>query len=153
MLGQPPRRAWGVGRQVEEVAQIGDYHLREGIDWTGRPLRVVWSAGGAASSPTPSPTAAPEDCLPQPQVVSTPTILHNLHMNADMQHVHDSGTGELVDTQLVELAVEVFSMLADPTRVRIVLVLQGGELPVNTIAAAVDKAPAAVSQHLAKLRL
>ena len=44
-------------------------------------------------------------------------------------------------------------MLADPTRVRIVLALKGGELPVNTIAAAVDKAPAAVSQHLAKLRL
>jgi DNA-binding transcriptional ArsR family regulator len=58
-------------------------------------------------------------------------------------------------------------MLADPTRVRIVLTLRGGELPVNTIAAAVDRAPAAVdrapaavdrapaavSQHLAKLRL
>ncbi len=58
-----------------------------------------------------------------------------------------------VDAHLVDLAVEVFSMLADPTRVRIVLALQGGELPVNTIAAAVDKAPAAVSQHLAKLRL
>mgnify|MGYP000961188912 FL=1 len=44
-------------------------------------------------------------------------------------------------------------MLADPTRVRIVLALQRGELPVNTIATAVDKAPASVSQHLAKLRL
>ena len=70
-----------------------------------------------------------------------------------MQHRHDASSGELVDAQFVELAVEVFSMLAEPTRVRIVLALQGGELPVNTIAAAVDKAPAAVSQHLAKLRL
>ena len=70
-----------------------------------------------------------------------------------MQHVHDASTGELVDPQFVELAVEVFSMLADPTRVRIVLALRAGELPVNTIAGAVDKAPAAVSQHLAKLRL
>ena len=61
--------------------------------------------------------------------------------------------GELVDAQFVELAVEVFSMLAEPTRVRIVLALRGGELPVNTIAAAVDKAPASVSQHLAKLRM
>jgi DNA-binding transcriptional ArsR family regulator len=74
-------------------------------------------------------------------------------MDADMQHVQASAPGELVDAQFVELAVEVFSMLADPTRVRIVLALRGGELPVNLIAAAVDKAPASVSQHLAKLRL
>ena len=58
-----------------------------------------------------------------------------------------------VDDQLVDLAVEVFSMLAEPTRVRIVLSLQAGELPVNAVAVAVGKAPAAVSQHLAKLRL
>lgn len=58
-----------------------------------------------------------------------------------------------VDAQFVELAVEVFGMLADPTRVRIILALRGGELSVNTLAAAVDKPPAAVSQHLAKLRL
>ena len=44
-------------------------------------------------------------------------------------------------------------MLADATRVRIILALQGGELSVNTLATAVDKPPAAVSQHLAKLRL
>ena len=74
-------------------------------------------------------------------------------MNADMQHGHDTGSGELVDAQFVELAVEVFGMLADSTRVRIVLALRGGELPVNTIAAAIDKAPASVSQHLAKLRM
>lgn len=70
-----------------------------------------------------------------------------------MQHVAGAATGELIDAQFVELAVEVFSMLADPTRVRIVLALRGGELPVNTIATAVNKAPPAVSQHLAKLRL
>ena len=75
-------------------------------------------------------------------------------MHADAQAVLGStDVGEVVDAQFVELAVEVFSMLAEPTRVRIVLALQGGELPVNTIATAVDKAPAAVSQHLAKLRL
>ena len=74
-------------------------------------------------------------------------------MDADLQHVEEARLGELVDAQFVELAVEVFSMLAEPTRVRIVLALRGGELPVNTIAAAVDKAPASVSQHLAKLRL
>jgi DNA-binding transcriptional ArsR family regulator len=58
-----------------------------------------------------------------------------------------------VDDQLVELAVEVFKMLADPTRIRIVLALRDGELSVNTLANVVRKSPAAVSQHLAKLRL
>ena len=55
--------------------------------------------------------------------------------------------------QIVELAVEVFTMLADATRVRIVLALQDGELSVNTLAELVGKTPTAVSQHLAKLRL
>lgn len=73
-------------------------------------------------------------------------------MRADRQQVAGRAR-RLVDPQFVELAVEVFSMLADATRVRIVLALHGGELPVNAIATAVDKAPAAVSQHLAKLRL
>jgi DNA-binding transcriptional ArsR family regulator len=58
------------------------------------------------------------------------------------------------DSLYVELAVEVFTMLADATRVRIILALDGaGELSVNHIADIVDKSPAAVSQHLAKLRL
>ncbi|QDZ16921.1 helix-turn-helix transcriptional regulator [Humibacter ginsenosidimutans] len=54
----------------------------------------------------------------------------------------------------MELAVEVFSMLADATRVRIVLALRDvEELSVNHLADIVDKPPSAVSQHLAKLRL
>ncbi|MDR6610849.1 DNA-binding transcriptional ArsR family regulator [Leifsonia sp. 1010] len=54
----------------------------------------------------------------------------------------------------MELAVEVFAMLADATRVRIVLALRdAGELSVNHLADILDKQPAAVSQHLAKLRL
>ncbi|MFC6705379.1 ArsR/SmtB family transcription factor [Flexivirga alba] len=58
------------------------------------------------------------------------------------------------DSEFVELAVEVFSMLADATRVRIVLALRNaGEMSVNHLADVVDKTPAAVSQHLAKLRL
>jgi DNA-binding transcriptional ArsR family regulator len=60
---------------------------------------------------------------------------------------------EQADDQLVELAVEIFKMLADATRVRIVLALRGGELSVNTLADVVGKSPAGVSQHLAKLRL
>lgn len=44
-------------------------------------------------------------------------------------------------------------MLADSTRVRIVMALRPGELSVNTLADVVDKSAAAVSQHLAKMRL
>ncbi|EMY32768.1 ArsR family transcriptional regulator [Arthrobacter crystallopoietes BAB-32] len=58
-----------------------------------------------------------------------------------------------VDSQYVELAVEIFSMLADATRVRIILALRDTELAVNELAERVGKSPTAVSQHLAKLRL
>lgn len=44
-------------------------------------------------------------------------------------------------------------MLADATRIRIILALRDTELPVNQLAEAVNKSQAAVSQHLAKLRL
>ncbi|NUP74428.1 MAG: helix-turn-helix transcriptional regulator [Sinomonas sp.] len=70
-------------------------------------------------------------------------------MDADKQMC-----GRDPDSQYVDLAVEVFSMLADATRVRIILALRAhGELSVNHLADVVGKAPAAVSQHLAKLRL
>ena len=52
----------------------------------------------------------------------------------------------------VDIAVEVFRLLADATRIRIVLALQGEELSVNHLADIVDRSPAAVSQHLAKMR-
>ncbi|MGV8895368.1 MAG: ArsR/SmtB family transcription factor [Rhodoglobus sp.] len=57
------------------------------------------------------------------------------------------------DSQYVELAVEVFAMLADATRIRLILALRDGEMSVNHLADIVDKTPAAVSQHLAKMRL
>ena len=44
-------------------------------------------------------------------------------------------------------------MLADATRVRIILALREGEMSVNHLADVVGKSSAAVSQHLAKLRL
>ncbi|TFC44400.1 transcriptional regulator [Cryobacterium sp. TMT1-21] len=75
-------------------------------------------------------------------------MCNNLRMDAD-SHV----CGRTPDSQFVELAVEVFGMLADASRVRIILALRDGELSVNQLAEAVDKSPAAVSQHLAKLRL
>jgi DNA-binding transcriptional ArsR family regulator len=70
-------------------------------------------------------------------------------MDADMRVC-----GRLPDSDYVELAVEVFSMLADATRVRIILSLKEiGEMSVNHLADVVDKSAPSVSQHLAKLRL
>ncbi len=53
----------------------------------------------------------------------------------------------------VAVAAETLTMLSDPTRLRIVWVLLHGEHSVNNLAAIVGARPAAVSQHLAKLRL
>ncbi|WP_422934800.1 ArsR/SmtB family transcription factor [Sinomonas sp. P47F7] len=69
-------------------------------------------------------------------------------------HADNQMCGRDPDSQYVNLAVEIFSMLADATRVRIILALSThGELSVNHLADVVGKAPAAASQHLAKLRL
>jgi DNA-binding transcriptional ArsR family regulator len=53
----------------------------------------------------------------------------------------------------VALAVEVFRMLADGTRIQILWALINGEMPVNDLAAAIGKPGPSVSQHLAKLRM
>src|SRR5215216_2634804 len=60
---------------------------------------------------------------------------------------------DLPDEDEVHLAVEVFQMLAEATRVRLLWVLLRGEASVNQLAAAVGKPQAAVSQHLGKLRM
>ncbi len=75
-------------------------------------------------------------------------LCHYLRMNAD-NRMCSLG----VDSQYVELAVEVFAMLADATRVRIILALRDGEMAVGALAELIGKPPAAVSQHLAKMRL
>lgn len=74
--------------------------------------------------------------------------MHCLRVRADKQIC-----GRDPDSQYVELAVEVFSMLADATRVRLILALRDGERSVNELAELVGKPSATVSQHLAKLRL
>ncbi|MEW9266060.1 metalloregulator ArsR/SmtB family transcription factor [Kineococcus endophyticus] len=53
----------------------------------------------------------------------------------------------------VDLAVEVFRMLADATRVHLLWALIGRELPVGELASHVGKPVPSVSQHLAKLRM
>ncbi|MGS2808576.1 ArsR/SmtB family transcription factor [Nocardia sp. MW-W600-9] len=53
----------------------------------------------------------------------------------------------------VGLVVEVFRMLADPTRVQVLWALADRELSVNELATEVGKPGPSVSQHLAKLRM
>lgn len=52
-----------------------------------------------------------------------------------------------------DLAVEMFGMLADTTRLRLLWALLDREMSVNELAEAIRKPPAGVSQHLAKLRM
>ncbi|MDR1387337.1 MAG: metalloregulator ArsR/SmtB family transcription factor [Propionibacteriaceae bacterium] len=56
------------------------------------------------------------------------------------------------DDDHIALAAEVFSLLSDPTRIRLILALGSGERSVGQLAQQVGKKPTAVSQHLAKLR-
>lgn len=65
----------------------------------------------------------------------------------------DSELSAAVGDDYIEVAAAVFTMLADPTRIRIVLALRDGELSVNHLSEVVGKSAPAVSQHLAKLRL
>ncbi|MFI9506209.1 ArsR/SmtB family transcription factor [Nocardia sp. NPDC052566] len=69
-------------------------------------------------------------------------------MNADSQ-----GMPAALDEDQVGLVVEVFRMLADATRVRVLWALVDRELSVNDLAGCVGKPATSVSQHLAKLRM
>ncbi|MDR0783030.1 MAG: metalloregulator ArsR/SmtB family transcription factor [Propionibacteriaceae bacterium] len=60
---------------------------------------------------------------------------------------------DALDDDLADLAVEVFRLLADGTRIRLLWALSGGELTVSALAQIVGKAQPSVSQHLAKLRM
>jgi len=61
--------------------------------------------------------------------------------------------GEILPPDQVALAVEVFRMLADGTRIQILWALIDREMPVNDLAATIGKPGPSVSQHLAKLRM
>jgi len=56
-------------------------------------------------------------------------------------------------TTEASLIVEVFRMLADPTRIQILWALTRGERSVNDFSDHVGKPAPSVSQHLAKLRM
>lgn len=80
-------------------------------------------------------------------MTSLTELCNNLRMHAD------TGCTFTPDSRLVQVAAEMFALLSDPTRLQIILALRDGELSVNHLADIVDKTPASVSQHLARLRL
>lgn len=89
---------------------------------------------------------APSHARPIP--VSTGLgLAYYLRMNAGI------APGAPLAEDQVGLIVEVFRMLADNTRIRILWSLSGGELSVNDLAERLDKPAPSVSQHLAKLRM
>lgn len=53
----------------------------------------------------------------------------------------------------LEIATTVFRLLADGTRVQLLLLLREGERSVGELADATGASPTSVSQHLAKMRL
>ncbi|MFW0788176.1 ArsR/SmtB family transcription factor [Gordonia sp. CPCC 205333] len=66
----------------------------------------------------------------------------------------DSGScRRRLDDDQIGLVVEVFRMLADGTRVRLLWALRDREMSVSQLADEVGKAAPSVSQHLAKLRM
>ena len=68
-----------------------------------------------------------------------------MRMNAD--------TPATPSSEAVDLAVEIFQMLSDGTRLMLLWSLLDSERSVGELAEAVGKPAPAVSQHLAKLRL
>lgn len=75
------------------------------------------------------------------------------HLHYCMRMSAYSNAPEPPSGELVDLAVEVFAMLADATRVQLLWNLRGGELSVGELADRLMKPQALISQHLAKLRM
>ena len=65
---------------------------------------------------------------------------------------HPDGTKHAPTGSEIDVAADVLKLLADPTRLAILAMLDGAELPVGAIAEALGRPLPAVSQHLAKLR-
>lgn len=58
-----------------------------------------------------------------------------------------------LNTEQVALAADTLKLLSDPTRLKILWALLHGEHSVSELAEHITAQPAAVSQHLAKLRI
>jgi len=85
---------------------------------------------------------------PRSEAGGSDSMSYYLLMDADTEQCRRS----LPDDQ-VSLAVEVFRMLAEATRIQILWTLIDRELPVNELAESIGKPGPSVSQHLAKLRM
>lgn len=74
----------------------------------------------------------------------------------DIQVVHEEPVREVLDQQAgpeeLRGLADIFQILANPTRLRIVDALARRELCVRDLAAVVDASPSAVSHHLRQLR-
>jgi DNA-binding transcriptional ArsR family regulator len=66
---------------------------------------------------------------------------------------HPCGSTDLPSEDQLKAAVMAFSMLAEPTRLRLLWLVSAGELDVSTLAARLEATVSVVSAHLAKLRL
>lgn len=75
------------------------------------------------------------------------------HMRYYLRMHANNGSRPALDEDQVGLIVEVFRMLADATRIRLLWSLIDDELSVTDLAERVGKPAPAVSQHLAKLRM
>lgn len=67
--------------------------------------------------------------------------------------MHPAPLHAVPDDEHALIAASTFRMLSDATRIKILWALFAEEASVNALAEAVGATPAAVSQHLAKLRL
>jgi DNA-binding transcriptional ArsR family regulator len=75
----------------------------------------------------------------------------NPAQRADLPAAPRPHPGALVPEQ-VDAAVQAFTLLADPTRVRMLWALRDEDLDVATLAAIAGCRPTVASQHLSKLR-
>ena len=75
----------------------------------------------------------------------TPQYCYYMRMYAD---------NKPFDAESLSVAAEILRMLADPTRIAIIVALDThGKLAVGALATLLNKKPAGMSQHLAKLRM
>jgi DNA-binding transcriptional ArsR family regulator len=72
---------------------------------------------------------------------------------APQQQTARETTGELPTDAQVRAAVTSFSMLAEPTRLKLLWLISAEELDVTTLSRRVGVNPSALSQHLSRLRL
>ena len=81
----------------------------------------------------------------------SPTADHEKHRGVHLEQVAGARAGMPAARDILDLA-DVFSLLGDPGRVRILIALLGGRMAVRDIAAVVDLSESAVSHALRLLR-